>query len=560
MVKQKINKKSVNIQKMMHIFVLQRSTHILQQLFSCSKAKLKALFSSLLNVFQTFLLQANPFWVDLSYFLFISIIGYAALQIFTTEKSKHRSTNFDMFFMSVSASTVSSMSTVEMEILSNVQLVILGFLMFSGGEVFSSMVQLQLLKLKSTQNTPKESNLEIFKIEPHTSIPQNFLEQLAISKGCNTLTDVENPISIEEIVNKTPQNQELRCRALSLLLYLVVCYLLVCHLVGTVLVYIYVTVVQSAKHILMQKGINLMAFSTFLTASTFANGGFVPTNENMMVFNKNSGLLLMLIPQVLIGSTLYPLCLRLAVWGLERITKREEFQYVLRNPREIGYGHLFSGLTTKCLAFSAMGFWILQLVCFCSMEWHSESTSGLSNYEKFVGSLFQVINSRHAGESAFDLSLFSPAMLLLFVVMMYLPPYCCIQPFNEEKNIAKIMEGKMERKKKATTAYLLLSPLCYLIVFLLLICITEREKMRDDPLNFSVFNIVLEVISAYGNVGFSMGYKCEKQINPSSLCRNTSYGFVGRWSKEGKFIIIIVMICGKLKKFSINGGKAWRNL
>lgn len=45
-----------------------------------------------------------------------------------------------------------------------------------------------------------------------------------------------------------------------------------------------------------------------------------------------------------------------------------------------------------------------------------------------------------------------------------------------------------------TIENLIFSQLSYVVIFIMLICISEREKMKEDPLNFNVFNIVVEVM------------------------------------------------------------------
>lgn len=87
-----------------------------------------------------------------------------------------------------------------------------------------------------------------------------------------------------------------------------------------------------------------------------------------------------------------------------------------------------------------------------------------------------------------------------------------------------------------------------------------RFLFNKNPklLNSSCLKEITMFCSAYGNVGFSMGYSCAKQIHPDKYCKDASYGFVGKWSDGGKFIIILVMFFGRLKKFSKRGGKAWK--
>ncbi|KAK7838855.1 sodium transporter hkt1 [Quercus suber] len=198
----------------------------------------------------------------------------------------------------------------------------------------------------------------------------------------------------------------------------------------------------------------------------------------------------------------------------------------------MGYGHLLSGPHALLLAMTVFGFILIQFILFCSMEWNSQVMDGLNSYQKVVGSLFQTVNSRHTDGSVVDLSSISAAIPVLFVVMMYLLPYTTFIPPKVHVHEELPENGKQsQNRRKIPSTFLttlLFSDFHY----------SQRQKMKEDTLNFNVLNVTIEVISAYGNVGLTTGYNCKRQLKPDSLCVDTWYGLVGRWSTKGKFTLI----------------------
>lgn len=80
-------------------------------------------------------------------------------------------------------------------------------------------------------------------------------------------------------------------------------------------------------------------------------------------------------------------------------------------------------------------------------------------------------------------------------VFRYLPSYTCFLPAEESHKIANGRPLDYTKKKTVSRwQNVLLSQLSYLAIFVILICITERRQLQEDPLNFNVLNIVIEVI------------------------------------------------------------------
>ncbi|XP_027357415.1 probable cation transporter HKT6 [Abrus precatorius] len=529
----------------------------LRHFCSVSTQKISCLSKSIVFLqtcfFRLLLRRANPLWVQIVYFVSLSTLGFGVLKALKPRTGpSFIPKNIDLFFTSVSATTVSSMATLEMEVFSDTQLIIMTILMFIGGEIFTSMVGLHFSRFRF-----KTALDQIASSHASLSSP-NLVDQIELGMVTN---DNSNKSSTVHNQSLGATSENLRYLSMKYLGFVVLAYLVLVHMTGVVAVTLYLVAIQSAKEVLNNKGLNMFTFSVFTAVSTFSGCGFVPTNENMVVFRKNSGLLLMLIPQVLLGNTLFPPCLRFSIWVLGKFHKKKECKYLLKNTQEVGYKHLLPGRYSVFLVLTVFGFILLQVILFCAMDWSAEPLKGLNAYQKFIGVLFQSVNSRHTGETVVDLSIISQAILLLFVVMMYLPPYTSFLPMKDEGQDSESYE-RMKKRRGKIVENLMFSQLSYLVIFIILVCITEREKLKEDPLNFSVLNIVVEVTSAYGNVGFTTGYSCERQLHTQANCQDKWIGFVGKWSNEGKIILIFVMFFGRLKKFNINmdGGKAWNLL
>ncbi|KAK3019821.1 hypothetical protein RJ639_005123 [Escallonia herrerae] len=396
----------------------------LQHLCNCSCLKLSCFCRStwllLLCLYRYIVFRVNPLTLKVCYFISVSLVGFWVLFSLTPRSHHFRPRNLDLFFTSVSATTVSSMSTVEMEVFSDGQLVVLAILMFVSGKVFTSMVGLHLVRSKLWRSRENQCQVNSSGTNGLGS-PTDSLNEVELGTKVAAMADPARSRShfdISQGAIMTLDRENLKLDSIRFLGTVVLGYFLVIHVVGVVSVMVYIVATSSAKDVLTRKGLQTFTYSVFTTVSTFASGGFIPTNESMMVFRKNSGLLLILLPQVLLGNTLFPSCLRFSIWFIGKFVKKGEARFLLRNTEEIGYLHLLPGLHSSLLATTVSGFILVQFVLFCSMEWNSAALGGLNSYQKVIGALFQTVNARHSGETIVDLSTIAPAILVVFIVMM----------------------------------------------------------------------------------------------------------------------------------------------
>lgn len=473
----------------------------------------------------------SPLLIHLSYFVIFDILGFVALMALKPSNPNYTPRYIDMLFLSTSALTVTGLATIKMEDLSSSQILVLTLLMLLGSEMFVSLLGLVHELSKQNKHNPEDSRVRS--------------------------VTVLNESQVEEAIPATPSTNSngLKKSCLKYLGFVLVAYMVTILLVGSLLVFMYVTHVSTARDVLARKSINTVLFSISVTTSSFTNGGLLPTNESMAVFASNQGLLLLLTGQILAGSMLLPVILRLVIWALKglRMTKvkPEEFEFMMHNTKAMGLNHLLPNLQTVFLAVTVTALTAVAVTLFCCLNWYSAVFTGLTSSQKITNALFMAVNARQAGENSIDCSLVAPAALLLFMAMMYIPASTTVFSVQDDDARGDTEHKDGPKKRSLSLNNMLFSPLACNAAMIMIVCITERRLLFTDPLNFSTFNMIFEVISAYGNVGLSIGYSCSRLLHPEkeSICHEKPYSFSGWWSDQGKVVLVLVMLYGRLKCF-----------
>jgi len=73
----------------------------------------------------------------------------------------------------------------------------------------------------------------------------------------------------------------------------------------------------------------------------------------------------------------------------------------------------------------------------------------------------------------------------------------------------------------------------WIVMAVFFIAIIETSQFERDPVTYSVFNVIFEVVSGYGCVGISVGLP------------DQYYSFCGGWHKLSKLILCAVMLRGR---------------
>lgn len=281
------------------------------------------------------------------------------------------------------------------------------------------------------------------------------------------------------------------------------------------------------------------------------NLGFTLTPDSMLSFRNATWPMLVTTFLAYAGNTCYPIMLRLIIWTTSKVSpKRSSVQdplrFLLDHPRRC-YTLLFPGKATWILFGILFALNFVDVLLIIVLDLHNEEvTRGLPAGPRVLAALFQAASSRHTGTATFNLALVNPAVQFSLVVMMYIsvfPIAFSIRASNtyEEQSLGKYGGDEELSDKQKGTTYLMTHvrnqlsfDLWWIMLGVFMITIAEADRVADnaDPA-FSVFAILFEVVSGYGNVGLSLGY-------PTVL---TSLS--GKFTTFSKLVICAMMIRGR---------------
>ncbi|KAJ4306956.1 low affinity potassium transporter [Collariella sp. IMI 366227] len=288
----------------------------------------------------------------------------------------------------------------------------------------------------------------------------------------------------------------------------------------------------------------------FYTAQTMVNNlGFTLTTDSMLTFRDATWPMLVTTFLAYAGETFYPCFLRLIIWIMYKTVPKssstsETLRFLLDHPRRC-YMLLFPSKPTWILAGILFAMNFVDILLIIVLDLDNPAVSDLPMGPRILAALFQAASARHTGTASFNLAAVNPAVQFSLLVMMYVsifPIAISIRASNTyEERALGMYDHELVPDESNGKSYVMMHirnqlsfDLWYIFLGTFCICIAESVRIADvtEP-SFSVFTVLFEVVSAYANVGLSLGH-------PAVL---TSLS--GQFKIISKVVICAMMIRGR---------------
>jgi Trk-type K+ transport system membrane component len=482
------------------------------------------------------------FRVHLMYFVCVGLIGSFIIWL---SEGAGRLEYIDALFMAFSALCVTGLSSVDLSLWRPFSQVVMFILILLGSNVFMSLVPVLIRRFYYLRYIRKKYNI-------------------GTQKKLNEFLESVNSVEY---------------RAMKNLIFMVTSYFFTCQFVAFLIVGFHLQFGEGVEQKL--KGINPWWFSLFHCVSAFNNAGFGLLSDNFVQFADDPLFLIVMSFLIILGNTGYPVAFRFYTWVLHRVSGRQSalvgaFKFLLSFPRRC-FTHMFSSIETKVLLFVLVSSTLLEMILFFILDWNEPFLAPYAHGHRVIIGWFQSVSTRTAGFNCIDLSLVSPAMLIIYTGFMFLSSYPTAiairqsgkkdSPSQTGADELAYFESSMESKPAAGTEKstevvkaapaaepvanttqaqhptqargvedeakrLVIRDITFLYLALVAIALQENDRLRDDP-NFTVFKIIFELVSGYGTVGLTIGYP------------GISMSFSGAMRPFSKFVVALIMLLGR---------------
>ncbi|KAL4999655.1 cation transport protein-domain-containing protein [Aspergillus recurvatus] len=403
------------------------------------------------------------------------------------------------------------------------------------------------------------SNISVHRVRGLTfaQSPRHRGSRVAVSLSKNaSLPGLSSQATLgrnSQFLNLTTEDRErlggVEYRSLRLLLKIAIGYFLGTHLIGAVCLAAWIRHAnEKYRDYLKECGLNPIWWA-FYSAQTMSNNlGLTLTPDSMVSFQDATFPLFVMSFLAYAGNTLYPCFLRLVIWIMFKLVPgdsslREPLNFLLSYPRRC-YVLLFRSRPTWALAGIIFILNFVDTLLILLLDLDNPAVNSVPAGPRVIAAIYQAASARHTGTSSFNLADVNPAVQFSLLVMMYIAVYpiaITVRASNIYEERALGIYSPEPETDENGKGYILTHmrnqlsfDLWYIFLGIFCICVAESKRIMNpaEP-GFSVFAIFFEAVSAYGNVGLSLGYP------------GVSTSFCAQFSTFSKLVVCALMIRGR---------------
>lgn len=270
------------------------------------------------------------------------------------------------------------------------------------------------------------------------------------------------------------------------------------------------------------QGANPVWWAFYSAETMISNCGFTLTADSMISFRDAAWPMVLLTFLAFAGNTCHPIILRFIIWSFHKLASKksslqESLRFLLDHPRRC-YTILFPSNTTWILFAILFVLNFVDVLLIIVLDLDNPEVASLPIAARLNAAAFQAASARHTGTATFNLAKVNPAVQFSLLTMMYIAVYpiaMSVRGSNtyEDTALGKYADNADPGDDQPMTSYLmqhirnqLSFDLWYIFLGTFCICIAESKPIMDpENAAFNVFAVMFECVSAYGNVGLSLG-------------------------------------------------------